>query len=59
LGGAFVLPGVAFSRESPALLPAGCLYVPVTNATVVHGEEKRMERDFGGEYLEYKRHVPR
>ncbi len=59
LGGALVLLGVSLARHSPTLFLAACLYLPVLHVTVVRSEERRMERDFDGEYLEYKRSVPR
>jgi protein-S-isoprenylcysteine O-methyltransferase Ste14 len=59
LGGALVLLGVAFARQSPTLLLVACLFLPVMHVAVVRREEDRMERGFGGEYLEYKRQVPR
>jgi protein-S-isoprenylcysteine O-methyltransferase Ste14 len=59
LGGALVLLGVSLAGRSPSLLLAACLYLPILHATVVRGEERRMERDFGDDYLEYRRRVPR
>ena len=59
LGGALVLLGVSLARHSPVLLAAACLYLPVLHVAVIRGEERRMERDFDGDYLEYKRNVPR
>ena len=59
LGGTLVLLGVALARQSPTLLLAGLLFLPVMHFTVVRGEEQRLERDFGAEYLEYKHSVPR
>jgi protein-S-isoprenylcysteine O-methyltransferase Ste14 len=59
LGGALVLLGVSLSRQSPTLLLAAVLFLPIMHFTVVRGEERRLERDFGAEYLKYKRSVPR
>lgn len=59
LGGASILLGVALFRRSPTLLLAACLLLPILHLVVVFKEERRLERDFGGEYLEYKRNVPR
>ena len=59
LGGASVLLGVAFARQSPTLLVVACLFLPVMHLSVVRKEESRMEHDFGDEYLTYKRRVPR
>jgi protein-S-isoprenylcysteine O-methyltransferase Ste14 len=57
LGGALVLLGVSLARQSPTLLLVAVLFLPVMHFTVVRGEERRLERDFGAEYLEYKRSV--
>ncbi len=59
LGGALVLLGVAFSRQSPTLLLAACLFLPIMDRTIVRREEERLRQDFGIEYEEYKRRVPR
>ncbi len=59
LGGALVLLGVSLARQSPTLLLAAVLFLPVMHFTVVRGEERRLERDFGAEYLQYKRSVAR
>jgi protein-S-isoprenylcysteine O-methyltransferase Ste14 len=58
LGGTFVLLGASLARSSPTLLFITALFLPVIHFTVVRREEKRLERDFGAEYLEYKRRVP-
>lgn len=59
LGGALVLLGVSLARHSPTLFLAAILFLPAMHLTVVRGEERRLEKDFGDEYLEYKRSVPR
>jgi protein-S-isoprenylcysteine O-methyltransferase Ste14 len=59
LGGALVLLGASLARQSPTLLLAGLLFLPVMHFTVVRAEERRLERDFGAEYLKYKCSVPR
>jgi protein-S-isoprenylcysteine O-methyltransferase Ste14 len=59
LGGAFVLLGVSLARSSPTLLLITALFLPVMHFTVVLAEERRLERDFSAEYLEYKRRVHR
>jgi protein-S-isoprenylcysteine O-methyltransferase Ste14 len=59
LGGALVLMGVSLARQSPTLLLAAILFLPVMHVTVVRAEESRLERDFGGAYLEYKLRVRR
>jgi protein-S-isoprenylcysteine O-methyltransferase Ste14 len=59
LGGALVLLGVSLSRSSPTLFLAAVLFLPLMRWTVVRGEEQRLERDFGPDYFEYKRRVPR
>ena len=59
LGGALVLLGVSLARQSPTLLLAAVLFLPVMHFTVVRGEELRLERDFGEAYLDYRRRVAR
>jgi protein-S-isoprenylcysteine O-methyltransferase Ste14 len=59
LGGALVFLGVSLARQSPTLLFAAVLFLPIMHFIVVRGEEQRLERDFGSEYLEYKRSVHR
>jgi protein-S-isoprenylcysteine O-methyltransferase Ste14 len=59
LGGALILLGVSLSRRSPTLFLAACLFLPVMHFTAVYREEQRLERDFNGDYLEYKHRVPR
>ncbi len=59
LGGALVLLGVSLAKQSPTLLLAALLFLPAMHFTVVGWEERRLERDFGEEYLEYKRSVAR
>lgn len=59
LGGALVLLGVALARRSPTLLSAAALFSISIHFTVVRSEERRLEADFGQDYLENKRRVPR
>jgi protein-S-isoprenylcysteine O-methyltransferase Ste14 len=59
LGGASILLGVALFRRSPTLSPAACFFLPILHLVVMLKGERRVERDFGSEYLEYKRKVPR
>jgi protein-S-isoprenylcysteine O-methyltransferase Ste14 len=59
LGGALALLGVAFSRQSPTVFLVACLFLPVMDRTVVRREEERLQQDFGIEFEDYKRRVPR
>jgi protein-S-isoprenylcysteine O-methyltransferase Ste14 len=59
LGGMLVILGAALARRSPTLLAAAVLFLPVMHCTVVRGEERRLESEFGSEYREYTEQVPR
>jgi protein-S-isoprenylcysteine O-methyltransferase Ste14 len=50
---------VSLARNSPTLLLAAILFIPVMHFTVVRSEERRLERDFRVEYSEYKLRVSR
>jgi protein-S-isoprenylcysteine O-methyltransferase Ste14 len=58
-GGTLVLLGVALSRNSPTIFLAAVLFPIIMNFAVIPSEERRLERDFGKEYTEYKSKVPR
>jgi protein-S-isoprenylcysteine O-methyltransferase Ste14 len=59
LGGTLMILGAALANRSPTLLLAAALFPIAMHFTVVRGEEQRLEREFGDEYLEYTRRVPR